>query len=163
MDVTSELHRLILKTVKTTPGIRQMILSDTTGLILTTISKERPKGEEAFVDFEGVAAISSAMYLGLGSKELDLGDLGFSITEFSYGRLFLLGISKDYVLSCITNSDASPQSIKVSMRALSRSLSEKLDLLKASKRIKQHEDEFFEKAKILSDEEFNKLLDDFSF
>ncbi len=163
LDITSELHRLILNTVKGTPGIRQIILSDTTGLILATITKEKPSEDESTVDFEGVAAISTAMYLGLESREIDLGDPGFSITDFSYGRLILLGISKDYVLSCISYTNASIQGIKIAMRALSRSLSEKLELLRTSKKIKRQEDEFFEKAKTLSDEEFNKLLDDFSF
>ncbi|MFW9897135.1 MAG: hypothetical protein ACFFD7_15125, partial [Candidatus Thorarchaeota archaeon] len=60
MDVSQGIQAILLKLLKSTRGLQQLMLSDSTGLVLAQVSKSQ-------YDFgiEGVGALASALYSGM--------------------------------------------------------------------------------------------------
>ncbi|MHA2227531.1 MAG: hypothetical protein ACXAC8_20100, partial [Candidatus Hodarchaeales archaeon] len=63
MDHSIALNALLVKFLRNSTGVKQIMLSDATGLVISKVSKEK----ETFLttDFEGIASLSSALYLGV--------------------------------------------------------------------------------------------------
>ncbi len=156
MDINNAVNDLLVKFMRLTPGVKQIMLSDATGLVISSASKE---GQ--FSDFEGFAAISTALYLGM--SELKLGKLGFSLSEFPDSNLCFYGVTKEHVLVAITFKNASIKKLKASLKVLSHEISQQLDFWKTAERIESKQEEFIEKSVGLSKEEFDQLLDELSF
>lgn len=152
MDVNNAINAILVEFMKSTPGILQILFSDATGLVLSKVTTEVGAS-----DFEGIASISTALYLGMA--ELNLGEPGFNQAEFSDRNLCLLGVTREYVLIAITQKNASVKTIKESMKALREDVSTQLDLLKTSQRIEIKQVELYEKSKTLSEDDFNKELE----
>ncbi|MHA2246740.1 MAG: roadblock/LC7 domain-containing protein [Candidatus Hodarchaeales archaeon] len=157
MDINNAINALLVKFMKSTPNVKQIMLSDATGLIISKVTK----GEGKYSDFEGIASISTALYLGM--TELKFGKVGFSQAEFPDSNLCLFGVSKEYVLIAITHKNASIKKLKSSIKTLSVKISEQIYLLKASERIESKQNEFYEKSVGLSKDDYDKLLDELSF
>ena len=161
IDLSNELHRLMVNTLKSTPGMRQVILTDATGLIISKAIKMNKNPKKITMDFEGIAAISTAIYLGLDSGETNLGNIGFSVTEFSYGKFCLLGFSQEHVITSIISRNASLTKVRSSMKRLSQNISKTLELLKASQiKIEPTNNE----ANVKDEKDsFDRILDDLDF
>ncbi len=157
MDINNAVNDLLVKFMRSTPGVKQIMLSDATGLVISKVTKE--SGSHS--DFEGIASISTALYLGM--SELKLGELGFSLSEFPENNLCFFGVTKEHVLIAITYKKASIKKLKSSLKRLSTKVSEILDLLKTSIIIETKQQEIIEKSVGLSNEDFEKLLDELSF
>ncbi|MFX0124375.1 MAG: roadblock/LC7 domain-containing protein [Candidatus Hodarchaeota archaeon] len=157
MDINNAVNDLLVKFIRSTPGIKQILLSDATGLIISKAAKEDGK----FSDFEGFAAISTALYLGM--SELKLGKLGFSLSEFPDSNLCFYGVTNEHVLVVITFKNASIKKLKTSLKAISTEISQQLDLWKTAEKIESKQEEIIEKSVGLSKEEFDQLLDELSF
>ncbi|MFX1507306.1 MAG: hypothetical protein ACFFDC_14585 [Promethearchaeota archaeon] len=114
-----------------------------------------------FSDFEGIAAISTALYLGM--SELKLGKLGFSLSEFPESNLCFFGVSKEYVLVAITFKNVSIKKLKTSLKCISTEISQQLEFWKKAESIESKQEEIIEKSVGLSKEEFDQLLDELSF
>ena len=159
MDINNALNAHLTKFMKSTPGVIQIILSDATGLVLSKVTKSG--SAETFSDFEGIASISTAIYLGM--SELKLGELGFSQMDFPYFNLCLFGVTKEYVLVAITHKNASLKKLKANVKGLSVNVSEQLELLKMAEMITLKQEEVYEKSVGLSQEEYEQLLDELTF
>ncbi len=157
MDINNAVNALLVKFMKSTPGVKQIMLSDATGLVISKVSKEIGK----YSDFEGIASISTALYLGIA--ELKLGKLGFNQSEFPDSNLCIFGVTNEYVLIAITQKKMSVKRLKSSIKTLSTKVSVQLDLLKISEKIETKQQEIIEKSVGLSTEDFNKLLDELTF
>ncbi|MHA2227174.1 MAG: hypothetical protein ACXAC8_18300, partial [Candidatus Hodarchaeales archaeon] len=112
-------------------------------------------------DFEGIASLSSALYLGVSM--LNLGKLGFSFTEFSNAKLCILGVTKDYVLIAIIDRNTSTKKLRSSMRKLSKEVSNQLDFVRESEKIEVKQQEIYKKSQEVSKDDFEKMLEEFSF
>ena len=160
MDHSIALNALLVKFLRNSSGIKQIMLSDATGLVISKVSKEK----EALLstDFEGIASLSTALYYGIST--LNLGKLGFSITEFSNAKLCLLGITKDYVLITIINRNTSTKKLRYLLKKLSKEVSRQLDFLRESEKIEVKQQEIYKKSEevskdtVLSQTVFNELL-----
>ncbi len=157
MDINNAVNALLAKFLKSAPGVKQIMLSDATGLILSKVTKNTGR----YSDFEGIASISTALFLGM--TELKFGEVGFSQTDFPDSNLCLFGVSKEYVLIAITHKNASIKKLKSSIKALSVKISEQIDLLKTSERIESKQKEIYEKSVGLPKDDYDKLLDELSF
>ncbi|MHA1226363.1 MAG: roadblock/LC7 domain-containing protein [Candidatus Hodarchaeales archaeon] len=156
MDVSQAINQLLVEMAKSITGLKQVMLSDSTGLVISKVTKERDS-----TDFEGIASISTALYLGMTS--LDLGELGFSQSVFSGGKLILFGISKNYVLVVITNRNTSIKKLRYYIEKVSNKISEQLDLLHKSEQIERKQEEISKREGFISDEELSSILDELSF
>ncbi|MHA1971850.1 MAG: roadblock/LC7 domain-containing protein [Candidatus Hodarchaeales archaeon] len=156
MDVSQAINRLLVEMAKSITGLKQVMLSDSTGLVISKVTKEKDS-----TDFEGIASISTALYLGMSS--LNLGELGFSQTVFSDGKLVLFGIYKDYVLVVITSKNTSMKKLRYYVEKVSNKISEQLDLLLHAEQIEQKQEEISQRKEFISDEELNRILDELSF
>lgn len=156
MDINNAVTALLTKFMRSTSGVKQIMLSDATGLILSKVTKNR-----RYSDFEGIASISTALYLGM--TELKFGEVGFSQADFPNCNLCLFGVSMEYVLIAITHKNASIRKLKSSIKALSVKISEQIDLLKTSERIESKQKEIYEKSVGLPKDDYDKLLDELSF
>lgn len=157
MDINNAINDLLVKFMRSSPGIKQIMLSDATGLVISKVTKET--GNQS--DFEGFASISTALYLGM--SELKLGPLGFSLAGFPENNLCLFGVTKEHVLIVITYKNISIKKLKASLRVLSEKITYQLDLWKAAERIETKQQEIIEKSAELSKDEFDKLLDELTF
>lgn len=162
MDISQAVNAILVGFIKSTRGIKQVMLSDETGLVISKVSKEL-RDE---VDFEGLASIATATYLGIGMLRGDLaelGDLGFNLTDFKYGNLCILGLKDGYIIIAITHNNASIQKVKQSLKRLSIDLSKQLDLLKTSKGIEKKQIAYNEIAKKKNSDDLEKILQDLDF
>ncbi|MHA2291246.1 MAG: roadblock/LC7 domain-containing protein [Candidatus Hodarchaeales archaeon] len=159
MDHSIALNALLVKFLRNSTGVKQIMLSDATGLVISKVSKEK----ETFLttDFEGIASLSSALYLGVSM--LNLGKLGFSFTEFSNAKLCILGVTKDYVLIAIIDRNTSTKKLRSSMRKLSKEVSNQLDFVRESEKIEVKQQEIYKKSQEVSKDDFEKMLEEFSF
>lgn len=157
MDINQSVSALLKKSLKSTPGVQQLILADATGLVMSNVAKKTINK----TDFEGIASISVALFCGVGS--LNLGALDFVYTVFTNAKLCLLGVTKDYVLISIISKNASIKKVKAKMKQLSTLVSEQLNLLKVSEQIETKQHEMIEKSATVSKDEYDKLLDELSF
>ncbi|MFW9903427.1 MAG: roadblock/LC7 domain-containing protein [Candidatus Thorarchaeota archaeon] len=157
MDINNAINNILVKFMRSTPSVKQILLSDSTGLVISKVTKEEGK----FSDFEGFAAISTALYLGMA--ELKLGKLGFSLSEFPESNLCFFGVSKEYVLVTITFKNVSIKKLKASLKNISTEISKQLEFWKTAERIESKQEEIIEKSVGLSKEEFDQLLDELSF
>lgn len=161
IDLSNELHRLMVKTLKSTAGMKQIILTDATGLIISKATKMSKNPKVITMDFEGIAAISTAIYLGLDSGEINLGKIGFSVTEFSYGKFCMLGFSKEHVITSIISRNSSLTKVRSSLMRLSKEISKTLELLKTSHSILKPKDKNIQVKN--EKDSFDKVLDELSF
>lgn len=162
MDISTAVNAILVDFIRSTRGIKQVMLSDETGLVISKVSKEVRDD----IDFEGLASIATATYLGIGMLKgdlADLGDPGFSVTDFSYGNLCILGLKDGYIIITITHKNTSFQKIKQSLKRTSNELSKQLDLLKTSKRIEKQQIVYNEIAKKKNSEDLEKILQDLDF
>jgi predicted regulator of Ras-like GTPase activity (Roadblock/LC7/MglB family) len=156
MDINNAINGLLVNFMKSTPGVKQVLLSDATGLVLSKVTKD-----DTFSDFEGFAAISTALYLGM--SELKLGKLGFSLSEFPESNLCFFGVTKEYVLVAITFKNVSIKKLKTALKNISTEISQQLEFWKTAEKIESKQEEIIEKSVGLSKEEFDQLLDELSF
>ncbi|MFX1286517.1 MAG: hypothetical protein ACFFB5_22970 [Promethearchaeota archaeon] len=157
MDINNAINDLLVKFIDVTPGIKQIMLSDATGLIISKVTKETG----IHSDFEGFASISTALYLGM--SELKLGPLGFNLADFPENNLCLFGVTKEHVLIVITYKNISIKKLKAALKALSSNITQQLDLWKAAEKIETKQQEMVEKSVKLSQEDYEKLLDELTF
>lgn len=156
MDISLSINALLMDVMKSVHGLKQIMVSDSTGLVLAKISKEKDT-----TDFEGIASISTALYLGMASVKL--GELGFSQTIFSDGNLCLHGISKTYVLIVITQTSTPIKQLRTAMEKISDSISKQLELYYQSLKIERKQEEVCLKEGFLSDSELDAILNELSF
>lgn len=156
MDINNAINDILVKFMKSTPGVKQVLLSDATGLVISKVTKD-----DQFSDFEGFASISTALYLGM--SELKLGKLGFSLSEFPENNLCFYGVTKEHVLVTITSKNASLKKLKAALKTISTEITQQLDLWKTAEKIESKQEEIIEKSVGLSKEEFDQLLDELSF
>lgn len=163
MDISQAVNAILVDFIKSTRGIKQVMLSDETGLVISKVSKEL---KDDF-DFEGLASIATATYIGIGmimrGDLAKLGDLGFNLTDFAYGNLCILGLKDGYIIIAITYKNAPLQKIKQSLKRLSFELSKQIDLVKTSKRLEKKQEVFNKIAENKSSDDFEKILQDLDF
>jgi predicted regulator of Ras-like GTPase activity (Roadblock/LC7/MglB family) len=161
IDISQAVNAILVDFIKSTRGIKQIMLADETGLVISKVSKELRDD----VDFEGLASIATATYLciGMWRGEFELGDLVFNLTDFKYGNLCILGIKDGFIIIAITHNNASLQKVKQSLKRLSIDLSKQLDLLKTSKGIEKKQIAYNEMAKKKNSEDLEKILQDLDF
>jgi predicted regulator of Ras-like GTPase activity (Roadblock/LC7/MglB family) len=134
MDISIGITQILIKIIKNTPGLQQVMVTDSTGLTIASVSRTSDKFE-----LEGIGALTSALFLGLNyqGEELKLGDLGFVFSEFSGGKLILQSITRDYVFVGILSQKASIQKIKNTIQRYMSPIVDQIQLLRTSQDVEE--------------------------
>ena len=129
MDVSIGITQILIKLLKNTPGLQQVMVTDSTGLTIASVSKKSDK-----LELEGIGALTTALFLGMNYQggELKLGNLGFVFSEFSGGKLILQSITRDYVLVGVLSQRASVQKIKNTIQRYMSPIVDQIKLLRTS-------------------------------
>jgi len=144
MDVSIGISQILTKLLKSSPGLQQVMVTDSTGLTIASVSKTSNN-----LELEGIGALTTALFLGMSHQggELRLGELGFVFSEFSGGKLILQSITRDYVLVGILSQRASVQKIKTIIQRYMSPIVDQIQLLRTSQYVeKKIEKSLFEDA-----------------
>ncbi|MFX0150526.1 MAG: roadblock/LC7 domain-containing protein [Candidatus Hodarchaeota archaeon] len=137
MDVSQAVQSILVDLIKNAPGLQQVMLTDSTGLVLAQVTKE----EESF-GIEGIGALASALYAGMreqGQSMMSMGELGMIISEFAEGKLIMQGLAQNYVLIGVTRPRAKIKQVRNTVKRYIRSLREQIQLLRTSEVIEKHQ------------------------
>ena len=134
MDISLEIHNILVKLLKASPGIQQVMLTDSTGLTLANVSRK-----SSILELEGIGALTTALFLGMNYQggEMLLGSLDFIFSEFSGGKLIMQSITRDYVLVGIISSRASIQKTKTTIKRFTQPLSNRISLFRTSQLVEK--------------------------
>jgi len=144
MDVSIGISQILTKLLKSSPGLQQVMVTDSTGLTIASVSKTSNN-----LELEGIGALTTALFLGMSHQggELRLGELGFVFSEFSGGKLILQSITRDYVLVGVLSQRASVQKIKTIIQRYTSPIVDQIQLLRTSQYVeKKIEKSLFEDA-----------------
>ena len=144
MDISLGITQILIKLLKSTPGLQQVMVTDSTGLTIASVAKTSDN-----LELEGIGALTTALFLGMNyqGEELRLGELGFVFSEFSGGKLILQSVTRDYVLVGILSQKASIQKIKNNVQRYMTPIVDQISLLKTSQDVEQKiEKNLFEDA-----------------
>ncbi|MFX0183016.1 MAG: roadblock/LC7 domain-containing protein [Candidatus Hodarchaeota archaeon] len=142
MDVSQAVQSILVRMLKSARGLQQVMLTDSTGLVLAQVAKE-----EVSFGIEGIGALASALYAGMqeqGESMMSMGQLGMIISEFAEGKLIMQGLTQNYVLIGITRPRAKIKLVRDTIKKYIKSLGEQIKLLKTSEVIEKHQEEGFE-------------------
>ena len=134
MDVSLGITQILIKLLKNTPGLQQVMVTDSTGLTIASVAKTSDN-----LELEGIGALTTALFLGMNyqGEELRLGELGFVFSEFSGGKLILQSVTRDYVLVGILSQKASIQKIKNAVQRNMLPIVDQIQLLKTSQDVEK--------------------------
>jgi len=134
MDVSVGISQILTKLLKSSPGLQQVMVTDSTGLTIASVSKSSDN-----LELEGIGALTTALFLGMNYQgdELNLGDLGFVFSEFSGGKLILQSVTRDYVLVGILSQKASIQKIKNTLQRYMSLIVDQIQLLRTSQDVEK--------------------------
>ncbi len=134
MDISIGITQILIKIIKNSPGLQQVMVTDSTGLTIASVSRTSDK-----LELEGIGALTSALFLGLNyqGEELKLGELGFVFSEFSGGKLILQSVTRDYVFVGILSQRASIQKIKNTIQRYMSPIVDQIKLLRTSQDIEE--------------------------
>ncbi len=134
MDVSIGISQILTKLLKSAPGLQQVMVTDSTGLTIASVSKTSNN-----LELEGIGALTTALFLGMSHQggELRLGDLGFVFSEFSGGKLILQSVTRDYVLVGILSQRTSVQKIKTILQRYMSPIVDQIQLLRTSQVIEK--------------------------
>lgn len=142
MDVSQAVQSILVEMIKSAPGLQQVMLTDSTGLVLAQVAKE-----EGNFGIEGIGALASALYAGMqeqGQSMMNMGQLGMIISEFAQGKLIMQGLIQNYVLIGVTRPRARIKQVRNTIKRYIRSLREQIQLLRTSEVIEKHQENGFE-------------------
>lgn len=134
MDVSVGISQILTKLLKSSPGLQQVMVTDSTGLTIASVSKSSDN-----LELEGIGALTTALFLGMNYQgdELNLGALGFVFSEFSGGKLILQSVTRDYVLVGILSQKASIQKIKNTLQRYMSLIVDQIQLLRTSQDVER--------------------------
>ncbi len=134
MDISLGIHEILIRLLKSTPGLQHVMLTDSTGLTIANLSRS-----SNLLELEGIGALTTALFLGMGYQggEMKLGELGFVFSEFSGGKLVMQSIAKDYVLVGIISDTASVQKVKTRIKRFLDPILHQIDLLKTANKVEK--------------------------
>ena len=134
MDVSVGISQILTKLLKSSPGLQQVMVTDSTGLTIASVSKSSDN-----LELEGIGALTTALFLGMNYQgdELNLGALGFVFSEFSGGKLILQSVTRDYVLVGILSQRASIQKIKNTLQRYMSLIVDQIQLLRTSQDVER--------------------------
>ncbi|MHA1443734.1 MAG: roadblock/LC7 domain-containing protein [Candidatus Hodarchaeales archaeon] len=134
MDVSIGISQILTKLLKSSPGLQQVMVTDSTGLTIASVSKTSNN-----LELEGIGALTTALFLGMSHQggELRLGELGFVFSEFSGGKLILQSITRDYVLVGVLSQRASVQKIKTILQRYMSPITDQIQLLRTSQHVEK--------------------------
>jgi predicted regulator of Ras-like GTPase activity (Roadblock/LC7/MglB family) len=142
MDVSQAVQSILVELIKSAPGLQQIMLTDSTGLVLAQVTKE-----EVNFGVEGIGGLASALYAGMreqGQSMMSMGELGMIISEFAEGKLIMQGLAQNYVLIGVTRPRAKIKQVRNIVKRYIKSLREQIHLFKASEVIEKHQKTGFE-------------------
>jgi predicted regulator of Ras-like GTPase activity (Roadblock/LC7/MglB family) len=142
MDVSQAVQSILVEMIKSAHGLQQVMLTDSTGLVLAQVAKE-----EGNFGIEGIGALASALYAGMqeqGESMMSMGQLGMVISEFAQGKLIMQGLTQNYVLIGVTRPRARIKQVRNTVKRYIRSLREQIQLLRTSEVIEKHQENGFE-------------------
>jgi predicted regulator of Ras-like GTPase activity (Roadblock/LC7/MglB family) len=149
MDISQAVQEILMKLLKSSRGLLQIMLTDPTGLVISQVSKKQNN-----YGLEGIGGLASALYFGMreqGESLMNLGTMGFMISEFSTGKLIMQGIGMDYVLIGVTNPRTNIRRLRNAVKRYKKELTYQIDLLKTSYALK-------ERAEAMSQKEYADAL-----
>ena len=134
MDISLGITQILVKLLRNSPGLQQVMVTDSTGLTIASLSKTSDK-----IELEGIGALTTALFTGMNyqGEELKLGALGFVFSEFSGGKLILQSVTSDYVLVGILSQKASIQKIKNIIQRYMSPIADQIQLLKTSQVVEE--------------------------
>ena len=129
MDVSIGISQILTKLLKSSPGLQQAMVTDSTGLTIASVSKTSD-----ILELEGIGALTTALFLGMNHQGgvLRLGELAFVFSEFSGGKLILQSITRDYVLVGVLSQNAGIQKIKNALQRYMSPIVDQIQLLRTS-------------------------------
>ncbi|MHA2298495.1 MAG: roadblock/LC7 domain-containing protein [Candidatus Hodarchaeales archaeon] len=123
MDYLPLVQTILVKVLKSERLIQAVLLTDRTGLIILSVSKEQRVGAHAL----GMGSLASALFCGADAQGKDLlGNLEMSISEFIDGKIFLMGTGPKAIMVVISGKLASIKKIRRSMKRYSGNIQQLL-------------------------------------
>ncbi|MFW9993491.1 MAG: roadblock/LC7 domain-containing protein [Candidatus Odinarchaeota archaeon] len=123
MDYLPLIQSDLIKVLKSERLIQAVILTDRTGLVILTASKDERAGTHAI----GLGALASALFSGMANQGSELlGDLELTISEFADGKIFLIGTGPKAIMAVIAKKQASVSRIRRAMKLYSKSIQQQL-------------------------------------
>jgi len=115
--------KILSEIIKSTKGIKKVILVDKTGLTIAHVSKLSPYP----VDVDSIGAIASAVFCASEEqgKNLDIGELQMVTSEFNGGKIFASSCGKG-VLCVVTEPDINIGLVRLVMKKSGAVLEEEL-------------------------------------
>lgn len=112
------------------------MLTDATGLVIGQVSRQQDS--ESIFNLEGIGSLACALYSGMqeqGDVFLNIGKLGFMISEFAGGKLLMQGVTPEYVLLGITRPRTNIQRIRKAFKRIRPELLDLIHLLKKAEEL----------------------------
>ena len=133
MDISVGIHNILVKLLKASSGLQQIMLTDSTGLTIANVSRK-----SSSLELEGIGALTTALYLGMNYQggELSLGALDFIFSEFTGGKMIMQSIPHNFVLIGILSSRASIQKTKNTIRRYVDPITDQINLFRTSQVLK---------------------------
>lgn len=129
MDVLPLIQSKLVRVLKAERTIQAVILTDRTGLVLLSVTKNQKSDS-----LVGMGALASALYLGTEAQGVgSFGDLDLTASEFKDGKIFLKGCGAT-IMVVLTKNLASIKKIRITMKRISIEIEE---LLKSAEPIKK--------------------------
>ncbi|MFX0170513.1 MAG: roadblock/LC7 domain-containing protein [Candidatus Hodarchaeota archaeon] len=138
MDVSQAIQSILVDLIKDAHGLQQVMLTDSTGLVLAQVTKE-----EVNFGVEGIGALASALYAGMreqGQSMMSMGELGMIISEFAEGKLIMQGLVQNYVLIGVTRPRTKIKQVRNTVKRYIKSLRDQIQLLRTSEVIEKHQE-----------------------
>ena len=134
LDISIGITEILIRLLKTSSGLQQVMVTDSTGLAIASVSKNPD-----IMELEGIGALTTALFVGMNyqGEELNLGELGFVFSEFSEGKLVLQSVTRDYVLVGILSQNASIQKVKTVVQRFLIPIMNQIKLLKTSSEVEK--------------------------
>ena len=122
---TKSFDNILSKIIKSESGIKKVILVESTGLTLASVSKF----SYFPADVDGIGAIASAVFCASEEqgKNLELGDLDIVTSEFTGGKIFAASCGTKGVLTLISDPDINIGLIRLILKRSGEELREILD------------------------------------
>lgn len=143
MDVLPLIQTKLVKVLRAERTIQAVILTDRTGLVLISVTKNQQSDS-----LIGMGALASALYLGTEAQgESSFGDLDLTASEFRDGKIFLKGCGTA-IMVVLTKNLASIKKVRTAMKRISIEIEE---LLKGAEPVKSMVDDIKSISRVLDE------------
>ena len=126
IDLIPQIQKYLVKILKSERMVQSVVLTDSTGLTLTSVSKDK----EVISHSSAIGSLACALYSGSAAHGQDLlGNLELMLSEYKDGKIFLKKIQRNAIIVVVTKIRANLYKIRYAMKRYGKEISA---LLKSS-------------------------------